>query len=88
MALILAARPPTVEEYMSLVHPEDREFVAETIQKMFAERRGFDFTKRIVRTDGEIRRVRCVGGPARRLPEGAGPERTAHDDLVPKLKRC
>ncbi|HXQ73913.1 MAG TPA: PAS domain-containing protein [Pyrinomonadaceae bacterium] len=57
-------KAPTVEEYIELIHPDDREFVADTIQKMFAEHRGFDFTKRIVRPDGEIRRVRCVGHPA------------------------
>src|SRR5258705_436444 len=57
-------KAPTVEEYIELVHPDDREFVAETIQKMFAEGRGFDFTKRIVWPDGEIRRVRCVASPA------------------------
>src|SRR6266581_4551644 len=55
---------PTVEEYMALVHPEDQEFVAQTIQKMLADHRGFDFTKRIVRPDGTIRHVRCVGVPA------------------------
>jgi len=59
-----SAKAPSMEEYMGLVHPEDREFVAETIQKMLAEGRGFDFTKRIVRPDGEIRRIRCVGVPA------------------------
>src|SRR5713101_7890805 len=32
-----SGKPPTVEEYIELVHPDDREFVAETIQKMFAE---------------------------------------------------
>ncbi len=31
---------------------------------MLAEHRGFDFTKRIVRPDGSIRHVRCVGTPA------------------------
>src|SRR6478672_6962294 len=36
---------PTVEEYLNCIHPEDREFMAETIQKMFAEGRGLDFTK-------------------------------------------
>jgi len=54
-------KAPTVYEYMALVHPEDREFVAQAIQKMLADHRGFDFTKRIVRPDGEIRHVRCVG---------------------------
>ena len=52
---------PTVEEYMALVHPEDREFVTQAIQQMLADHRGFEFTKRIVRPDGEIRHVRCVG---------------------------
>ena len=32
-----SGKAPTIEEYMELVHPDDREFVAETIQKMFAE---------------------------------------------------
>jgi formate hydrogenlyase transcriptional activator len=59
-----AKRAPTVEEYMALVHPDDRDFVAQEIRTMMAEHRGFDFTKRIVRPDGMIRHVRCVGVPA------------------------
>src|SRR5882672_6158562 len=54
-------KAPTVDEYMALVYPDDREFVAQGIQKMLADHRSFDFTKRIVRPDGEIRYVRCVG---------------------------
>jgi len=57
-------KAPTLKEYIELTHPDDREFVAETIRKIFAEGRGFDFTKRIVLPDGEIRRVRWVGSPA------------------------
>jgi PAS domain S-box-containing protein len=57
-------KPPTVAEYIALVHPDDRELVAQEIQTMLAEHRGFDFTKRIVRPDGSIRHVRCVGTPA------------------------
>jgi PAS domain S-box-containing protein len=56
-------QPPSIPEYMALVHPDDREFVAQEIQTMLAEHRGFDFTKRIVRSDGSIRYVRCVGTP-------------------------
>ena len=55
--------PPTKEEYLALVHPEDREFVEQQIQEM-CDHRAFDFTKRIVRPDGQIRSVRCVGVPA------------------------
>jgi PAS domain S-box-containing protein len=58
------SKPPSTEEYLALVHPDDREFVAQEIQTMLAEHRGFDFTKRIVRADGSIRHVRCVGTPA------------------------
>jgi formate hydrogenlyase transcriptional activator len=55
--------PPTLAEYIALVHPEDRAFITQEIQTMLAEPRGFDFTKRIVRSDGSIRHVRCVGTP-------------------------
>lgn len=56
-------KPPTVEEYLALVHPEDRDSMEQEIQKMLADHRPFDFTKRIVRPDGNIRYVRCVGVP-------------------------
>jgi PAS domain S-box-containing protein len=56
-------KPPTVEEYLALVHPEDRAFMKQGIAKMLDDHLAFDFTKRIVRPDGEIRRIRCVGIP-------------------------
>src|SRR5204862_3911841 len=59
-----AGKAPSIPEYMALVHPEDREFVAQAIEKMLTDHHGFDFTKRIVRPDGTIRHVRCVGVPA------------------------
>src|SRR5579863_2502974 len=59
-----SGKPPTVEEYLALVHPEDRAFMKQGIAKMLDDHLAFDFTKRIVRRDGEIRHVRCVGVPA------------------------
>jgi len=59
-----AQTAPTISEYMSLVHPEDRGYVAQQIQDMLEHDAAFDFTKRIVRPDGEIRHVRCVGRPS------------------------
>jgi PAS domain S-box-containing protein len=56
-------KPPTVEEYLAFVHPEDRAFMKQGIAKMLEDHLAFDFTKRIVRPDGEIRQVRCVGIP-------------------------
>jgi len=55
---------PSIPEYMALVHPDDREFVAQAIEKMLTNQSGVDFTKRIVRPDGTIRHIRCVGKPA------------------------
>src|SRR5882762_9292306 len=87
-----SGKAPTVEEYMGLVHPEDREFVTETIQRLIAEGRGFDFTKRIVRPDGEIRRVRCVGSRATHAGAvqefiGTGMDVTEHELLTQELGR-
>ncbi len=58
------SKAPTKEEFLALVHPEDRELVAQQIQEVFEIHRAFDFTKRIVRPDGSIRHVRYVGAPA------------------------
>jgi PAS domain S-box-containing protein len=58
-----SGEPPTVEQYLALVHPEDRAFMKQGIAKMLDDHLAFDFTKRIVRPDGEIRRIRCVGIP-------------------------
>ena len=54
---------PTLEQYLATVHPVDRDFMAETIRRMHAERCGCDVKKRIVRSDGEVRYIRCVGVP-------------------------
>jgi len=58
-----SGKPPTVEEYLALVHAEDRAFIKQGLAKMLDDHLAFDFTKRIVRADGEIRRIRCVGIP-------------------------
>ena len=86
-----AKRAPTVEEYMALVHPDDRDFVAQEIRTMLAEHRGFDFTKRIVRPDQSIRHVRYVGtratdsGVVQRFV-GTGIDVTEHDVLTGALR--
>jgi PAS domain S-box-containing protein len=54
---------PTVDQYLATVHPLDRNFMAETIRRMIAQRCGCDVKKRIVRPDGELRYIRCVGVP-------------------------
>ena len=54
---------PTLERYLATIHPQDRDFMANTIERMQAEQSGCDVTKRIVRPDGEQRHIRCVGIP-------------------------
>ncbi|MGA8654545.1 MAG: PAS domain-containing protein, partial [Chthoniobacterales bacterium] len=58
-----AGKAPTIQEYLDLVHPEDREFMTNLIKRILAEASPFDTTKRIVRPDGEVRYIRCVGAP-------------------------
>ena len=54
---------PTLEQYLATVHPQDRDFMGNTIKRMLAEHGGCDVKKRIVFPDGEQRYIRCVGIP-------------------------
>jgi PAS domain S-box-containing protein len=54
---------PTITDYLAMVHPADREIVERTINRMIAEGVGCDIKKRVVRPDGQLRVIRCVGVP-------------------------
>jgi PAS domain S-box-containing protein len=58
-----AKKAPSLEEYLACVHPLDREFMRSLIKRMVREASGCDVTKRIVRPNGEVRHIRCVGSP-------------------------
>jgi PAS domain S-box-containing protein len=58
-----ASKAPTIQEYLDCIHPEDREFMANLIKRILVDASPFDATKRIVRPDGEVRYIRCVGAP-------------------------
>src|SRR5882757_7577766 len=83
---------PTLEEYLARVHPHDREFMGSLIKRMLAEGSGCDVTKRIVRPDGELRHIRCVGAPViengtlRRII-GSAIDVTEHEILTQELRR-
>jgi PAS domain S-box-containing protein len=85
-------KPPTTEEYLALVHPEDRDAVACQIRNIVEKPTEFDFTTRIVRPRGAVRHVRCVG---RHAPtSGALPwfigtmiDVTEHEQLTSALRR-
>jgi PAS domain S-box-containing protein len=86
-----APEAPTSEAYLALVHPEDRAFMASLIDRILAEPCGFDVTKRIIRPDGQLRYVRCVGsaasdtGSLKRI--GVGVDVTVHELLTRELNR-
>ena len=87
-----SGKPPTVEEYLALVHPEDRAFMKQGIAKMLDDHLAFDFTKRIVRPDGEMRHVRCVGVPVTQGGTfqgflGTGMDVTDQERLTEELRR-
>ena len=87
-----SAKPPTVEEYLDIVHPEDRGFVRQAIERILTDHRAFDFTKRIVRPDGSVRHVRCVGTPetsdgAFQGFVGTGIDVTDHEELTKALRK-
>ena len=83
---------PTLEEYLARVHPHDRELMASLIKRMLAEGSGCDVTKRIVRPDGELRHIRCVGAPVvengtlKRIV-GSAIDVTEHEILTHALRR-
>jgi PAS domain S-box-containing protein len=56
-------KPPTIQKYLDCIHPQDREFMANLIERILVDARCFDVTKRIVRPGGEVRYIRCVGAP-------------------------
>src|SRR5713101_2975996 len=87
-----ASTAPTVEEYLNCIHPEDREFMANLIKRILADASPFDATKRIVRPDGEVRYIRCVGAPLvenQKLKKyiGSALDVTEHELLTQALQR-
>jgi PAS domain S-box-containing protein len=54
---------PSLQQFLSAVHPQDQASLTATMKKLHEEHSGCDVTNRIVRPDGEIRYVRCVGIP-------------------------
>jgi PAS domain S-box-containing protein len=87
-----AGKPPSVQEYLDLVHPHDRESMTDLIDGISAEASPFDATKRIVRPNGEVRYIRCVGGPVlehRNLKKyvGSAIDVTEHELLTQELRR-
>jgi PAS domain S-box-containing protein len=57
----VAEPPPTYEQYLVHVHPDDRERTHSEVQEAAAARRPFSFDHRIVRPNGEVRVLQARG---------------------------
>src|SRR5258705_6744157 len=82
----------TVQEYLDLVHPQDRESMADLIKELWAKASPFDATKRIVRPNGEVRYIRCVGAPvveneSLKKYVGSAIDVTEHELVTQELRR-
>src|SRR5246127_4622024 len=87
-----ASKPPSVQEYLDCVHPQDRESMANLIKGISGKGSPFDATKRIVRPNGEVRYIRCVGAPvvekqSRKKYVGSAIDVTEHELLTQELRR-
>jgi PAS domain S-box-containing protein len=87
-----ANEPPSVQEYLDYVHPQDRESMADLIEGILANASPFDATKRIVRPNGEVRYIRCVGAPVLENQSlkkyvGSALDVTGHELLTQELRR-
>jgi PAS domain S-box-containing protein len=77
---------------LSAVHPQDQASLTATMKKLHEEHCGCDVTNRIVRPDGEIRYVRCVGIPVVedgvfKGYRGTTMDVTEHELLTQQLRR-
>jgi formate hydrogenlyase transcriptional activator len=87
-----AGKAPSVQEYLGFIHPQDRQSMADLINRLVAQDSPFDATKRIVRPDGEVRYVRCVGVPfvgdqSLKKYVGSAIDVTEHELLTQELRR-
>jgi len=52
---------PTVDGFLALVHPEDRERVGNLLSQAASQETGLNYESRLVRADGEIRVIAALG---------------------------
>ena len=86
------SKPPALQEYLDCVHPQDRESMGDLIQGLSAQASAFDATKRIVRPNGEVRYIRCVGAPvveneSLKKYVGSAIDVTEHELVTQELRR-
>ena len=83
---------PTTEQFLGIIHPQDRASMAQAVKMMHEQNRGCDVTTRIVRSGGGLGYVRCVGVPVVEQGNfkgflGIGMDVTAQELLTQELRR-
>src|SRR5580704_6618457 len=83
---------PQLQQFLAAIHPQDRASFTEAMKKMHEYHCDCDVTNRIVRPDGEIRYVRCVGVPVVEDGvfqgfHGTSMDVTEHELLTQELRR-
>src|ERR1700691_2547840 len=83
---------PNLQQFFAAIHPQDRDRLAEAMKQLHEQHCGCDITTRIMRPDGEIRYVRCVGIPVVEDGvfqgyHGTTIDVTAHELLTQELRR-
>jgi PAS domain S-box-containing protein len=86
------SKAPSIQEYLNCIHPQDRESMASLIERVLTKASSFDTTKRIVRPDGEVRYIRCVGAASVKIQSlekyiGSAIDVTEHELLTQELRR-
>jgi PAS domain S-box-containing protein len=87
-----AREAPSLQAYLDCIHPQDREFMSQLIREMVAKGLGCDVKKRIVRPDGAVRYIRCVGTPllengTLKTIVGTAMDVTEHEEMTQELQR-
>jgi PAS domain S-box-containing protein len=54
---------PTLETVMERVHPDDRKFVQDMIDRILKDRKGWDLEHRLLMSNGSIKYLHVVGNP-------------------------
>ncbi|MGE0329025.1 MAG: PAS domain-containing protein, partial [Polyangiaceae bacterium] len=56
--LVRGEAPESYEAFLARVHPDDREFTKNTVERALLDRRDVEYQHRILREDGEVRVLR------------------------------
>ena len=71
---------PTLEGYLGLIHPEDRDRVSEQLRMAYQTTTTLDYECRLLRPDGSVRTIHALGESVADLGAGrAGIRGTCHD---------